>query len=711
MKDWQKYGDVWVASDGDISDTDPTSTQAVAAADAQSVDDEKTYGTQPDVAAQIPPVPAAPSAPAVPAAPGVPEPPAAPPAAPVQKWKPDVLPPPKDPVHHALRIMESSDGADKNHVPTRYGTAGGSYGVLPGTFKDVVDSHPDLAKKYGQFTHLSPDEIKDALNSNDQMAEDVGTRYFDDLLKRSHGDLAQARLRYYAGAPEKEGSGANLYKKMLAGEDLHGHSLDIALDVKKDQERWATALAHTQSGAGDAATQPAAPANAPPGYQPSIPAGLTRHQLAERGLPGPLGGSPALAEREARIGEAAPTLIDQGPPGSPQPMGLPTPPSPYTPIHPDDPNGPAKRTEGVGVGAVTMERQPDAAGVSQMADASGAPVASVDSTGAVTNAPAPAAPSTNVDPTELERGPADGGEAAALSKVAGSSTDPMTALQNRILAKQDEIQRMLATDPASKSKVDALEQETSNWHPKDYWADKSMPAKIMAHIALAMGAAGAALAHTPNFAAEIIQHAVDTDLERQKLEMGKKNNLLALATQRMGNEEQGQRAAALIQTRVLNSMVTELSGMRKAQAGPQLKEGTAKQVASIEASQKMLEDYKAKLGGSYSGPLGNWLSKIPLATKTRIASEMKPLMILSLAQSSHPGRINQAFLNFIGKGVADVGETRNLQMAKIALYEQSLSQQKAALLDRAGQVSSGRDTSGGDAGEGYTESDSGDGEE
>lgn len=67
---------------------------------------------------------------------------------------------------------------------------------------------------------------------------------------------------------------------------------------------------------------------------------------------------------------------------------------------------------------------------------------------------------------------------------------------------------------------------TSRVDPDHIWKEKGTGAQIVAALGVAMGAFGAALAHTPNYAMEIVQRQIDRDIDAQKENIATKGRVL-----------------------------------------------------------------------------------------------------------------------------------------------------------------------------------------
>lgn len=577
---------------------------------------------------------------------------------PRRDWKPDTRPPPANPVHHALRIMESSDGANKAHAPTRYGTAGSSYGVLPGTFRDVVNGHSDLAQQYGSLTKLTDDQITKTLNDDDELGEKVGTRYFDDLVKQSHGNgpeqLLEARLRYYAGAPEKRGSGANLYRRMTSGEHLVGHDLQVALDVKNDQERWGTALAHAEGLKGGA-----------PADRGAVPAGAAIVKPQPAPIPKGfelVGGGADLQPDQATFrplttaSGAAP-----GAPGSIVETGSPqTQPLPYQET--------AEQMH------ARMTHTPESIG--REVDISKA------IPGQVQTSAGTATPREGINPEEgisAKGGAAEGG--------APAGPDP-NSLEARVDKVQSEILDQIHSDrdwsTAQQQKLDDLRRNVMDWKPQDFWAGKSTGYRIMAAIALGLGGYSNAINKTGNPAETMIQHLIAQDVEMQKAELGKRETVYSEAISAFGNERQAKNAALLAAIQMVRGMVAEMRAEK--QGGGALKEGTANSIADIDAGIQALDDYEVALNKGYSGFFGNFIAKyVPFSTKSSVAKAAEGPTTIAVARAEHPGRAPGAdyVKGVIAPSMAKVGNTPAQQKAMLNIWRERLKNEREARLARA----------------------------
>lgn len=114
-------------------------------------------------------------------------------------------------------------------------------------------------------------------------------------------------------------------------------------------------------------------------------------------------------------------------------------------------------------------------------------------------------------------------EAAYLDQAAQLQEQRAAQRQQELDQRQELInQRALEMDASQKDYLAAKEDAG-----KSYWEDRSIGAKIGAAIAQALGAYGATLAGTENFAAKTIENAIkqDTDLKLRKAKLAKDRSL------------------------------------------------------------------------------------------------------------------------------------------------------------------------------------------
>lgn len=96
--------------------------------------------------------------------------------------------------------------------------------------------------------------------------------------------------------------------------------------------------------------------------------------------------------------------------------------------------------------------------------------------------------------------------------------------------------------------------------PRRFLSGLSTGGKIFTGIGLVLGGMGAGLTHGPNLAFQLLQDQVNKDIDAQKAELGKNENLLAHNIQVMGNVRAGTDLTRLQMNDILNSHLREEAG-------------------------------------------------------------------------------------------------------------------------------------------------------
>ena len=115
---------------------------------------------------------------------------------------------------------------------------------------------------------------------------------------------------------------------------------------------------------------------------------------------------------------------------------------------------------------------------------------------------------------------------AATAVATKAHDDQMSALEQEHFDKMTKMQN----DVDDKlSQVDSLAQDYSNNHtidPKRYWTDKSAFQKVLAGIAMTVGGVASGMGHQPNYAYDVINKAIDQDIDAQKFNIDQKKGAL-----------------------------------------------------------------------------------------------------------------------------------------------------------------------------------------
>lgn len=107
-----------------------------------------------------------------------------------------------------------------------------------------------------------------------------------------------------------------------------------------------------------------------------------------------------------------------------------------------------------------------------------------------------------------------------------------------------------------------LQQEiaTSQINPKHYLDSMSTGGKISTGIGLILGGMGAGLTHGPNLAYQYLQNQIDRDIDVQKTDLGKKQNLLSHNFQATGDLRQAADMTRIQTNDILSSHLKQLAG-------------------------------------------------------------------------------------------------------------------------------------------------------
>lgn len=110
--------------------------------------------------------------------------------------------------------------------------------------------------------------------------------------------------------------------------------------------------------------------------------------------------------------------------------------------------------------------------------------------------------------------------------------------------------------------------KNSRINPNKFWESKNTGQLIMGAVGLILGGAGAGMTGGRNLAADIIEKAIDRDVEAQKANLGKKFNLLSFALQKTNNLVQAEQVtAALLGSAALADVQGRLARLKGDTAG------------------------------------------------------------------------------------------------------------------------------------------------
>jgi len=122
-----------------------------------------------------------------------------------------------------------------------------------------------------------------------------------------------------------------------------------------------------------------------------------------------------------------------------------------------------------------------------------------------------------------------GAEQARATLAEKMAQDTM-ALQQRAQAEKQVLAEQWKQRYAdNQAKADALQQEMASGKvdPTQWWKNQNLGGKVAASIALVLGGIGQAFGGGPNQALAVINDAIEKDIDAQKTDLGKKQNLLS----------------------------------------------------------------------------------------------------------------------------------------------------------------------------------------
>lgn len=140
----------------------------------------------------------------------------------------------------------------------------------------------------------------------------------------------------------------------------------------------------------------------------------------------------------------------------------------------------------------------------------------------------------------------------------------------------------------NQKKEDVMKEYQSNLNdyasgkidPNRIWHNSSTGQKVAASIGIILGGIGAGLSRGPNQALEVLNDQVNKDIEAQKLEMGKKQNLLSLNMQKYKNLQDAELKTKIDYATALQAQLAKVA----AQSGSQ------QALASGHAMQAVLQE-------------------------------------------------------------------------------------------------------------------------
>lgn len=131
-------------------------------------------------------------------------------------------------------------------------------------------------------------------------------------------------------------------------------------------------------------------------------------------------------------------------------------------------------------------------------------------------------------------------------------------LQEDFARQQQEQQQVYEQKRAAlDGELNHIYEQTKNGQidPNRFWNNQSSGNRIMASVAVALGALGSAITGGKNDALDVIQSQINRDIDAQKAELGQRNNLLSFNLNRLGNLQAAEQATRLQQLSVVQAQL------------------------------------------------------------------------------------------------------------------------------------------------------------
>ncbi len=143
--------------------------------------------------------------------------------------------------------------------------------------------------------------------------------------------------------------------------------------------------------------------------------------------------------------------------------------------------------------------------------------------------------------------------------------------------------------------------------PRRFFHNQNTGQRVGTAIAMILGGIGAGLTHGPNLAMQMIDKAVDQDIEAQKADIGKTQNLLSMNMQKYHNLQAAEAATRLHYNTVLGMQLQAAQSKATngiAQGALQMKLGELKHNDALYRQQLALQGVKAQQLGATNGEGG-----------------------------------------------------------------------------------------------------------
>ena len=155
-------------------------------------------------------------------------------------------------------------------------------------------------------------------------------------------------------------------------------------------------------------------------------------------------------------------------------------------------------------------------------------------------------------------------------------------------------------DQDSKQILDNINSQQID--PNRVWSNKSIPSKISTVIGLALGGMGAGILHQENPVLKMLNQQIANDLDAQKTNLGKEQNLYSALNQHYGNQVEADNMFKVIQNQQVASMLDKAGAQAKT---PQAQAAAMQTKGQILAQNAQMLGHmaamKTALGGGQDG--------------------------------------------------------------------------------------------------------------
>lgn len=149
-------------------------------------------------------------------------------------------------------------------------------------------------------------------------------------------------------------------------------------------------------------------------------------------------------------------------------------------------------------------------------------------------------------------------EAAAIQESARAQQRLQQNEEQSSRVAAESYQRKLdELETARKFHTEALAQQKID--PQHYWNSKSTGSKVASMIGLILGGAGGGLMHQENPVLKMMNQEIDRDVDAQKAELGKTENLLAANMRQFGNLNDATKMTQIMQTDILAHQLGQIA--------------------------------------------------------------------------------------------------------------------------------------------------------